>query len=85
MRKAVEASATFWTLCDELIAMEASARHDYQAYMALGADEPRPAYGRSRQEKREKKREQLKSIIMRREDYLLVDFLKRVTHVNGHL
>ncbi len=55
MRKAVEASTTFWTLCDELIAMEASARHDYQAYMALGADEPRPAYGRSRQAVREKK------------------------------
>ncbi len=85
MRKAVEASTTFWTLCDELIAMEASARHDYQAYMALGADEPRPAYGRSRQAVREKKREQLKALILRRDEYFLVDFLKRVTHVHGHL
>jgi hypothetical protein len=69
---------------DEIIAVEAGTRHEYQAHMALGEDEPRPSQNKSEQRKRLAKRAKLKAIVQRREDYLLVDYLKRISHLKGY-
>ncbi len=70
---------------DELVAVEASTRHDYMAHMALGEDEPRPTSNKREQKRRLAKRAKLKALIQRKDDFLLVDFLKRVSHVKGFL
>jgi hypothetical protein len=45
--------------------VEASTRHDYQAYMALGADKPRPNKNKKEYPKRQAKRDKLKALVER--------------------
>ncbi len=85
LKQAVAVNVSFWSLMDELMSVEASTRHDYQAYMALGADEPRPNKNKKEYPKRQAKRDKLKALVERREDNLLVEYLKCVSHLKGYL
>jgi hypothetical protein len=85
LRKAVPHSATFWSLLDQLIDYEATARADREMDLDNGPAEDQPGSSRRKKEMRKEARERLRHNVLDYEQYEMADYLNKVGSFKGHL
>jgi hypothetical protein len=62
-----------------------STRHDYEANLAVEDAAARPGSSRCQKEARKLKRDELKTIVERKDEFPMIEYLKRVTFHQGYL
>jgi hypothetical protein len=82
LRRAVENSATFWSLIDALTDSEATARANRAEDITRGHNDEQSGNSRSLKERRLLNKAALREIVAHQDDYEMIDYLKTVGSYN---
>ncbi len=85
LRKSLENSATYWTLVDALTETEATMRQNRAEDIGNGPNDEQTGSSRSQKEKRLLAKAALREIVSHKDEYEMVDYLKRVGYYKNNL